>query len=762
MHTELVGRQLGPYRIRELLGQGGMASVYKALTPNHQWVALKVLPPVLAQDPNFKERFKREAAAAQSLDHANIVRVYEASEVAGLSIMVMEYVDGGTLKDLLDQGAPDLIFSAKLLGQLAAGLQYAHDRNIIHRDVKPSNVLIGGRGAVKLTDFGLAKVISEDSGLSMSLTRAGANMGTARYMSPEQVLNPATVDARTDVYSLGVILFEMLCGSTPYDSTTPTSLMYMHVNDPVPAIRQFVPSTPEIIERILYKALAKTPAARFQSATELADAFAAAVEGRPITVDVPELSGDTDLTQVDLEAAIRPAAPQAASASVDEDAPGLAGAPGAPGTPASNETTDISTVMSLMEAEQRALFEDALNAYDRRDLDDALRLLHLLLVEDERLAPAWVLRSYIETNWFDQMRCAENALAVAPDLVDARLRVKQLRAERMPVTYGRSYSIIPAVHEVREQAMAQYLAAAKLEDENDPLNDPYQCPYCGVVNPPDGRKCHACQKSLMESVPPERTPTPALQTLRSLVFGNLVIGLIQLFPAFLWTWYDQLEAGSRLQWSMDIIFSTELATMMSGRFTETLTPTVLQGLLVLGFLRGGILLLVVLGLRMRAIWSFYLGILMFLFEIVWGVLAYSQGWTGPVLGALVSLLAGFSLFMLINAAPNFTYGAQRIRVEADGKLKNGASYWRLGQQFERKGQWALAVVNYRAATGAAPTRAEFYKSLGIGYNKLRRPERARSALEQALLLHPADPDIPALLKQVQANPGQNAPGQPSA
>lgn len=738
MHTELVGQQLGPYRIMELIGLGGMASVYKAVTPNRQVVALKLLPPVLAQDPQFKARFKREADAVRSLDHANIVRVYEAGEVNGLSFMVMEYVDGGTLKDVLDQGAPDLTYTADLLGKLAAGLQYAHDRNIIHRDVKPSNVLIGTRGAVKLSDFGLAKVINEESGLSMSLTRAGSNMGTARYMSPEQVLNPASVDARSDVYSLGVVLFEMLCGSTPYDSTTPTSLMYKHVNDPVPALRQFAPSTPEIIERILYKALAKEPEARFQSATNLAEAFAAAVEGRPITVDVPELSGDTDLTQLDLSGVM------------------VGGVPSA-------ETTDVSTVMAQMEPDQRALFEDALDAYDRRDLDDALRLLNLLLLEDERLAPAWVLRSYIETNWFDQMRCAENALAVAPDLVDARLRVEQLQLERLPMSSGRTYAVIPAVREVREQAMEQYMAAARLEDETDPLNDPYQCPYCGVVNAPERRKCSACDQSLMERIPPEREPTGALQTLRSLIFGNLIVLLVQLFPALLWTWYNRLDSGTRLQWTMDTIFSTDLAAMMVGRFTETLTPTNFQVLLITGLLRGGILLVVGFGLRVRAIWAFYLGGLMFLVEIVLGALIYGLGWTGPVSGALVSLMAGFSLFMLINAAPNFTYGARRMRVEATGKLKNGLSYWRLGQQFERKGQWALAVANYRAATGASPNKAEFYKSLGIGYNKMGRSERALAALEQALLLQPTDTDIPALIRQVQmAQPTPEASNQPEA
>lgn len=730
--SQLIDRQLGPYRIRALLGQGGMATVYKALTPTHQLVALKVLPPLLARDPRFRERFRREAEAVRPLDHPNIVRVFEAGEAGGLYFMVMEYVDGGTLKDLLDQGAPDLATAGRIISQLAAALQYAHDRNVIHRDVKPSNVLLGPRGVVKLSDFGLAKVIAQETGPALSLTISGANMGTARYMAPEQALNPSAVDARADIYSLGVILFELLCGSTPFDSPTPTSLMYKHVHDPVPAIRQIAPSTPEVIERIVFKVLAKDPDDRFESALALAAALDDALAGRPVRISLPVSSPQTDETLLDMEM------------------PGLPGGYPGPAEDAPEPPLELAAVLDRMTPGQRAVFEDALEAFDAGELDEALAMVRGLLQEDERLAPAWVLRSYIETNWADQMRCAENALGVAPDLVDARLRVEQLRAERLPMMYGRHHSVIPAVKEVREKAAAAYAVAAQLDDDTDPLNDPYQCPYCGVVNAPDGRKCSACGQSLMRITPPDPTPTPALRSLRGALLGNLIMVIVQLFPALLWTWYVQIEAGTRLRWVLDQIFATEFAVLMAGFFTRVLDAQAFTLLLALAVARGVVLGLVALGLRLRAIWAYVLGILALLFEIVWGVVAFAQDWTGPGTALLVSGLAGFSLFLLINAAPNFTRGAERILVQANPKLKQGLSYWRLGQQFERNGMWALAVAHYRAAAGAAPGQAAFYKALGIGYNRLGRYDRALPALEQALLLDAADPDLPDLIRQAQA------------
>ncbi len=725
MQEDLIGRQLGPYRIVEQLGRGGMATVYKARDRNLRTVAIKVLPPTLALDERLRARFRREGATGRTLDHANIVQVYEAGELDGYAFIAMEYVTGRTLKDLLtDRGSLDFTLVGRLFGQMAAGLQYLHDRNLIHRDIKPSNILLDAHLNVKLSDFGLVK-LPPGSTDQTDLTRYGASMGTPRYMAPEQAANPATVDHRADVYALGVVLFEMIAGQPPYDADTPHGLALQQMEG-APAIRDIMPDAPETVERILVKALATNREKRFQSVQEFARALALALAGRPLE----EVLADDDLTELEQ------------SNAADD----------------SGSFNDLSGVLDRLTAAQRPLFLDALEAHDHQDEETALRLLTEILDEDEEAAPAWVLRSYVETNWYDQLRCAENALAVAPDLADARLRVEQLRATRMPATFGRIYTTIPAVKALKDAKAKEFFSTSRLEDESDPLNDPYQCPYCAVVNDPERRKCTGCGRSLTRRVPPDPTPTPALRTARALSIAMIVLVIFELFPGFLWTWYVQIREGTRLRWSLDTIFATDFATMMAGRFTQTITPDVFNILLIITLIRGAILLLVAVGLRARIAAAYYLGMAMCVVEAVWAMVAYARGWTGPGTAAIVAGVAAFMLFMLLNAAPNFTPGAERILVQADSRLRNGTAFWRLGQDFARNGMWALAVANFRAATGADPHRAEFYKSLGIGYNQIRRADRALPALEQALLLNPADTEITGLMRQVQANPaGQEAP-----
>ncbi|GAB4572571.1 MAG: hypothetical protein Kow0077_12330 [Anaerolineae bacterium] len=738
MQDSLEGQQLGPFRVEARLGSGGMATVYRATTYDHRTIALKVLQPYLASNETFRARFAREAQAIRALDHANIVKVLEAGEIDGYSFIAMEYVPGGTLKDRLEQGALSLNDAAQLLGQIAAGLQYAHDHGVVHRDVKPSNILLAGGRFAKLSDFGLAKLLNESSA-DLSLTRTGGYLGTARYMAPEQIEDPSRVDERADIYALGILLFEMLSGSTPYDSDTPQNLMYKHIHHPIPSLRQIAPTMPEVLDRVMFKALAKTPDARFESVTELAEVVNDIVMGREPSVALPELRAETDVTLMD---------------SSDFSAGNNHGRRLAP----DESMADLSTLLESMSPMQRALFEDALEAYDRHDFEEARQLLMTLLDRDDRVAPAWVLRSYVETNWYDQMRCAENAVAVAPDLVDAQLRVQKLKAERLPATFGRTYSTIPAVREVREQAVKNYFAESRLEDEDDPLNDPYQCPYCGVPNDPDRRKCAKCGRSLMRRVPPDEQPTPALGTARAMVFAAIIAVFFQMLPAFLWTWYNQLQDGTRLKWSMDVIFATEFARLVFGRFTETLTPEVFSMLLPLTLARLGLLGLLLLLLRPRITVAYYAGLALFTFEMIWPFLAFMQGWIGSATAAIAAVIAGLALFMLVSAASNFASKWERILVEADRRLKT-ASYWQLGNEFQRKGMWALAVAYYRAACGAAPNRPEFYKALGIGYNRLGRNDRAVLALEQALILDPSDPELPELIHQIQPQQARGAATQ---
>ena len=268
----LVGRTLGQYEIREEIGRGGMATVYKAYQPSlGRYVAIKVLPPYHADADIFIARFIREARAVARLEHPHILPIYDFGREGELSYIVTKYVEGGTLKDQL--GHPfDLQRAASIIAQVASALDYAHDQGIIHRDVKPSNILLDHGEWALLTDFGLAKMI----GASARITGSGVGIGTPAYMSPEQGQG-LEVDRRSDVYSLGVILYEMLTGHTPYEADSPLSVMVQHITQPLPSPRAVNPNIPAAVERVILKALVKDPAYRYARAGDLAAALRDAV-----------------------------------------------------------------------------------------------------------------------------------------------------------------------------------------------------------------------------------------------------------------------------------------------------------------------------------------------------------------------------------------------------------------------------------------------------------------------------------------------------
>jgi tRNA A-37 threonylcarbamoyl transferase component Bud32 len=268
----LIGQNLGQYRIVEQIGSGGMAAVFKAYQPGlNRYVAIKVLPPLHAERPGFSERFAREAQAIANLHHPNILPVYDSGQERGYSFIVMRYVEGAhTLGEVMKQPL-DLDAAANVIGQVAAALDHAHAQRIIHRDVKPSNVLMDGDWAL-LTDFGLAKMTES----SATLTGTGVGVGTPAYMSPEQGQGKG-VDHRTDVYSLGVVLFEMLTGRIPHEAETPLAIILKRVTEPLPLPRTLNPRIPEAVERVILKALAREPADRFDSAGEMAEALKQAV-----------------------------------------------------------------------------------------------------------------------------------------------------------------------------------------------------------------------------------------------------------------------------------------------------------------------------------------------------------------------------------------------------------------------------------------------------------------------------------------------------
>ncbi len=268
----LVGQNLGRYHIIEPLGQGGMASVFKAFdTTLERNVAIKIIRTDKkegTEQNEFLKRFQREARALAQLDHPFILKVLDYGEQEGIPYLVMPFVQGGTLKEKMGRPMP-YGEAAALLAPIAQALDYAHRRKIIHRDVKPANILITESNTPLLSDFGIAKML--ESGESTQLTATGVGIGTPDYMAPEQWMGKA--DSCTDIYSLGVVFFQMITGRLPFIAETPAAVLIKHMQDPLPRASSLVPNLPEAVEQVLFKALAKEPQNRFQDMRAFADAL---------------------------------------------------------------------------------------------------------------------------------------------------------------------------------------------------------------------------------------------------------------------------------------------------------------------------------------------------------------------------------------------------------------------------------------------------------------------------------------------------------
>ena len=265
-------QKLGKYRLTEQIGQGGMATVFKGVDEETGWdVAVKVMSPVMAQDSQFTKRFKREAEVVMRLKHPHIVPVVDYGQDAGYAFLVMPLLEVGSLADKLREGPLTPSEGGIFVDQLAGALQFAHEQGVIHRDVKPSNVLLDVKGNALLADFGLARI--HDA--SVSLT-GSALLGTPAYMSPEQARGEK-VSAASDQYSLGVILFQLCTGELPFQAETPMAVMLKHINEPIPLARLRSPNVPEAIERVILKATAKIPTERFGSVGEMNAGFQSAL-----------------------------------------------------------------------------------------------------------------------------------------------------------------------------------------------------------------------------------------------------------------------------------------------------------------------------------------------------------------------------------------------------------------------------------------------------------------------------------------------------
>jgi len=278
----LVGQDVGRYHIVDQLGEGGMATVYKAYDNRlERNVAIKVIRSDQKQDTAFHRRFEREAKSLAQLSHTNIVKVLDYGEYEDEPYVVMEYLPGGTLKQKL--GKPmDYRQAAKILSPVARALEYAHLHKIIHRDVKPANILLSESGQPMLSDFGIAKIL-EAEGMTQ-LTSTGVGIGTPEYMAPEQGFGRA-IDQRADVYALGVVFYELVTGKRPFLADTPLAVLMKHMTDPLPPPRDFVPGLPEVVEKVIFKAMAKKPENRFQDMGAFASALESLALGQGVSLD---------------------------------------------------------------------------------------------------------------------------------------------------------------------------------------------------------------------------------------------------------------------------------------------------------------------------------------------------------------------------------------------------------------------------------------------------------------------------------------------
>ncbi len=268
------GETVGPYRITDRLGQGGMATVFRAYHPNlDRYVAIKVLHPSFKEDSSFLARFQREAQIVAKLEHPNIVPIYDYSEHNGEPYLVMKFIEGETLKARLTRQPLTLEEALSTMTAVGQALTYAHERGVLHRDVKPSNILIEKNGTPYLADFGLARMASAgESTLSQDMM-----LGTPQYISPEQAQGVQDLDGTTDIYSLGVVLYELVVGRVPFNADTPYAIVHDHIYSPLPLPTKVNPQVPPAVERVLLKTLAKDRADRYSTASDMVEAFRQAV-----------------------------------------------------------------------------------------------------------------------------------------------------------------------------------------------------------------------------------------------------------------------------------------------------------------------------------------------------------------------------------------------------------------------------------------------------------------------------------------------------
>jgi tRNA A-37 threonylcarbamoyl transferase component Bud32 len=280
--SDLTGQPLGQYEILSRIGRGSVSTIYKGYQPKlERYVAIKVLSPHVVDEEGFLERFAQEARAVAQLDHPNIVPVYDFDQVGDIAYIVMRYVESGTLRSMMMGKPLELDLVVDIATQVGLALGYAHRHDVVHRDVKPSNILVGEGQWALLTDFGLAKIL----GGARQLTPSGVGMGTPDYMAPEQAQG-LVGDGRADLYSFGVMLYEMVTGRLPFEADSAMAVVVKHITERPPSPRQFNPDLPQAIEQVILTAMDKDPEMRFQTAEKMVTALVCAA-GREERATLP-------------------------------------------------------------------------------------------------------------------------------------------------------------------------------------------------------------------------------------------------------------------------------------------------------------------------------------------------------------------------------------------------------------------------------------------------------------------------------------------
>jgi serine/threonine protein kinase len=306
--------KIGRYEIKSEIAKGGMATVFRAYDPTFERdVAIKVLPHAMLHDPTFRARFEREAKMIAMLEHPAIVPVYDFGEEDGQPYIVMRFMSGGSLAERIERGALPLDETTQIINRFAPALDAAHARNIIHRDLKPGNVLFDQYGNAYLSDFGIAR-LSQEQGATLT---GGAIIGTPSYMSPEQIQGEKHLDGRSDIYAMGVLVYQMLSGNLPYQSDTPAKVMMMHVLEPVPDIMLVKSNLPESCQWFIRKAMAKKPEERYATAGEMAAAFENIARGESISTGPSSLVSVAPTRKAE-PAAVTRIAPSRATAAIPQ------------------------------------------------------------------------------------------------------------------------------------------------------------------------------------------------------------------------------------------------------------------------------------------------------------------------------------------------------------------------------------------------------------------------------------------------------------